>query len=290
MANKKQYPDDGGLKEPVRDFRDGFSGFEMIRDHFGQKKQGKFDTLVYIGRFQPLHNAHINIIKQAAELANQVIVIVGSANQPRTHKNPFTFDERADLIFDALDNIKLEIPSLAIAGNIDTIYDDTAWVIRVQEIVASYTKEGDRIGIIGHTKDDETSEYLQKFKQWELIDVPHEEVLHATTIRDFYFSKEFNLKYLQGVVPETVLQFLAKFHQTEHYRDIVEEKQHIDLVWEKKKVYEYPIMAVTVDTVMEHAGHILLIKRRAIPGKGLWALPLIRLRSKALFVNCAKRR
>lgn len=32
---KHKYPDDGGLKEPVRDFRDGFDGFAMIREHFG---------------------------------------------------------------------------------------------------------------------------------------------------------------------------------------------------------------------------------------------------------------
>jgi hypothetical protein len=32
---KHKYPDDGGLKEPVRDFKEGFDGFAMIREHFG---------------------------------------------------------------------------------------------------------------------------------------------------------------------------------------------------------------------------------------------------------------
>jgi hypothetical protein len=31
------YPPDGGLKEPVRDFRDAFSGWDMIRQHFANK-------------------------------------------------------------------------------------------------------------------------------------------------------------------------------------------------------------------------------------------------------------
>lgn len=31
---KRHYPDDGGLKEPVREFGEGFSAFAMIRDHF----------------------------------------------------------------------------------------------------------------------------------------------------------------------------------------------------------------------------------------------------------------
>lgn len=32
---KPKYPDDGGLKEPVRSFDEAFDGFKMIREHFG---------------------------------------------------------------------------------------------------------------------------------------------------------------------------------------------------------------------------------------------------------------
>jgi bifunctional NMN adenylyltransferase/nudix hydrolase len=35
----------------------------------------------------------------------------------------------------------------------------------------------------------------------------------------------------------------------------------------------YPPTFVTVDAVVVHSGHILLVKRGAEPGKGLWALP-----------------
>jgi hypothetical protein len=36
MSHK--YPDDGGLKEPVRDFNEGFDGFAMIRKHFTMQR------------------------------------------------------------------------------------------------------------------------------------------------------------------------------------------------------------------------------------------------------------
>lgn len=52
---------------------------------------------VIIGRFQPLHKAHINMIKYAQENYDNVLILVGT----RTHqslKNPFTFDESATLI------------------------------------------------------------------------------------------------------------------------------------------------------------------------------------------------
>ncbi|MGH1560632.1 nicotinamide phosphoribosyltransferase domain-containing protein [Caulobacter segnis] len=38
-------------------------------------------------------------------------------------------------------------------------------------------------------------------------------------------------------------------------------------------VAPYPPTFVTADTVLVHSGHVLLVRRRAEPGKGLWALP-----------------
>lgn len=32
------WPDDGGLKEPVREFSESFNPWDMIREHFGVKK------------------------------------------------------------------------------------------------------------------------------------------------------------------------------------------------------------------------------------------------------------
>ena len=38
----------------------------------------KYDTLVLIGRFQPLHNAHLEIIKRATALTDQLVIITSS--------------------------------------------------------------------------------------------------------------------------------------------------------------------------------------------------------------------
>jgi bifunctional NMN adenylyltransferase/nudix hydrolase len=35
----------------------------------------------------------------------------------------------------------------------------------------------------------------------------------------------------------------------------------------------YPVTFVTVDAVVVHSGHLLLVRRRSEPGRGLWALP-----------------
>lgn len=234
----------------------------------------EFDALIYIGRFQPLHNAHLNILKIAAEKAYRVIVIVGSVNQPRTFKNPFTFAERKRMILYSFAKLDRDTRcDLVIAPNIDTIYDDAAWVMRVQNIVTQFTNDTDRVGIIGFKKDPETARYLKMFPQWELLDVKHEDVLSATNIRDLYFSPDFSLKYLESVVPKTTFDWLEEFQEYEEYAQIIAEKQFAEAYRKRKEVYEYPIIAVTVDAVVVQSGHILLIKRRSIPGKGLWALP-----------------
>jgi len=229
----------------------------------------KYDTLVLIGRFQPFHNAHLEIIKRATALCDKLVVVVGSANQPRTYKNPFTFDERRAMIKAATAGLSLQIN---VEPNIDTIYNDQAWAVRVQQAVAKYTQAGDRVGIIGHKKDD-SSFYLDMFPQWGYEDVELIEFLSAVNIRDLFFKEDMNFNFLKGVVPESTMGFLEDFAAKEDWQQIIRERKFIA---EHNKQYaglRYPPIFSTADAVVICSGHVLMIKRRAEPGKGLWALP-----------------
>lgn len=236
----------------------------------------EFKLAVYIGRFQPLHNAHLKTIAEASKIADTVLVIVGSANQPRTHKNPFTYNERERMILYAVADMLKEEQSnrirIRVEPNIDTIYDDNAWISRVQSIVAKHCEDNDKIVLIGHAKDYETSRYLNMFPQWDRYNIPHTDILDATKIREMYFNPNMHRGFIAGVVPPAVMEFLEEFDM-DTYESIVQEKEFIDKYIKKKEVYEYPIVGVTCDAVVLQAGHVLLIKRRSIPGKGLWALP-----------------
>lgn len=229
----------------------------------------KYDAIVFNGRFQPLHNAHVEIIQKAAELAEKVIVVVGSTNQPRTFKNPFSFEEREYLIQNIFMGLETE---LIIEPNYDTIYNDNAWVLRVQNIVAQHTTEDSKVAIIGHKKD-ETSFYLDMFPQWELVEVDLIEELSASQIRELYFKKDFNPNFIRGVVPETVLQYLENFANTEEYQQILREIEFVEKYKSQYAGFPYPPTFVTADAVVVQSGHILMIRRRAEPGKGLLALP-----------------
>ena len=229
----------------------------------------KYDTLVLIGRFQPLHNAHLEIIKRATALTDQLVIITGSGKQPRTYKNPFTSHERERMIKAATHGLSMRI---YVEENIDTIYNDQAWAVRVQGIVSKYRTLGGKVGIIGHKKDD-SSFYLDMFPQWGYEDVELIEFLSAVNIRDLYFKRDVNMKFIQGVVPETTFDFLMSFKDTPEYEQVIRERE---FVLNYKKQYAslpYPPIFSTADAVVICSGHVLMIKRRAEPGKGLWAMP-----------------
>jgi bifunctional NMN adenylyltransferase/nudix hydrolase len=81
------------------------------------------------------------------------------------------------------------------------------------------------------------------------------------------------MKFIKGVVPETVFDFLDEFRHHEEYEQIIREREFIA---EHNKQYaslKYPPIFSTADAVVIQSGHILMIRRRAEPGRGLWALP-----------------
>ena len=229
----------------------------------------KYDTLVLIGRFQPFHNAHLEIIKRATALCDQLVVVTGSANQPRTYKNPFTSEERAVMIRYATMGLSIRI---AIEANPDTIYNDQAWAVRVQALVARHTNPGDKIAVIGHKKD-ESSFYLDMFPQWGFENVEQIEPLSAVNIRDLYFKRDVNMNFIKAVVPQTTFDFLQSFNTRPEYEQIIREREFVANYKKQYASLPYPPIFSTADAVVICSGHVLMIKRRAEPGKGLWALP-----------------
>ncbi len=234
----------------------------------------QYDALVLIGRFQPFHNAHLEIVRRATALTDKLIVVAGSANQPRTYKNPFTVREREQMIKYATGGMSI---SVSVHGNPDTIYNDQAWAVRVQKIVsdAVYLNKGPgeyKIGIIGHKKD-ESSFYLDMFPQWDFVNVEQIEPLSAVNIRDLFFKRDVNMNFIKAVVPSTTYEFLASFTTRPEYEQIIREREFVETYKKQYASLPYPPIFSTADAVVIQSGHVLMIRRRAEPGKGLWALP-----------------
>ena len=66
---------------------------------------------LFIGRFQPFHKGHLNAIK-IAEKNFKVIIGIGSSEEKNTIKNPFSFEERKEMISKILSNEIIRIPDM----------------------------------------------------------------------------------------------------------------------------------------------------------------------------------
>ncbi len=65
-------------------------------------REGYADHSLVIGRFQPLHKGHMEVLKQCAAESEHLIVAIGSAQCSHDPGNPFTAGERYKMISDSL--------------------------------------------------------------------------------------------------------------------------------------------------------------------------------------------
>jgi nicotinamide-nucleotide adenylyltransferase len=56
-----------------------------------------------VGRFQPFHKGHLAAIREALSKCDELIVVIGSAEDSHTERNPFTAGERVQMILSALE-------------------------------------------------------------------------------------------------------------------------------------------------------------------------------------------
>lgn len=232
-----------------------------------------FDLLVYIGRFQPFHNSHAAIVQAALRKARQVLVLVGSANCARSPRNPFTAREREVMIRESFPDAG---ERLHIAPIPDHPYMEDLWLRAIQDAVGQVAgRDGKaKIGLIGHFKD-ESSYYLRMFPQWTLVEMPNIEGRSSSELRELMFQPngDGTRMVLASALPRAVMDFTTEFQRLPQFARLVEEQAFIHKYRQQYAAYPYPPTFVTVDAVVIHSGHVLLVERKAMPGRGLLALP-----------------
>ena len=55
-----------------------------------------------VGRFQPFHKGHLAAIREALGQCDDLIVVIGSAEDSHTERNPFTAGERYEMLISSL--------------------------------------------------------------------------------------------------------------------------------------------------------------------------------------------
>lgn len=226
---------------------------------------------VLIGRFEPYHNGHKKLIDFALQHTEELIVILGSCNTACSIKNPWSAQERQEMILACHEQDGERITFIEAS---DYTYNDTRWVTSIQQQVDEVTDGSDDIALFGENKD-RTTFYLKMFPQWDHISIGDGRIqdLDATKIRHLYFTSGVVELRRAQLLPECVLARLDLDLYNEKYTSLKNEYEFVQRYKQEWSKAPYAPTFVTVDTVVIQSGHVLLVKRKGYPGKGLWALP-----------------
>jgi len=90
----------------------------------------------FIGRFQPYHYGHHEVIKNIIEKVDELIIGIGSAQESHELENPFTAGERILMISAALDELNIKKKVYIIP--LEDIYRNSLWVSHVCSMVPPF--------------------------------------------------------------------------------------------------------------------------------------------------------
>jgi len=92
-----------------------------------------------VGRMQPVHEGHIEVIKRILEDVDEVIIGIGSAQLSHTVKDPFTAGERVMMLTKALTEYNISASKYYIIP-IQDVVCNSVWVAHVKMITPPFNK------------------------------------------------------------------------------------------------------------------------------------------------------
>ncbi len=165
---------------------------------------------VYAGRFQPIHWGHVNVIKWGLEKVDELVIVVGTAQESHTVVNPFTAGERIVMIKLALKEVGIDLSRVYIIP-VPDILMNSVWV----HYLAMYTPKF-KYGIARNPL------VIRLFKEagYEvLIPPPYDRVKYSSTrIRKLMLTNDPSWREL---LPNSVVEFIEEIKGVERLKYVV---------------------------------------------------------------------
>ena len=162
---------------------------------------------LYVGRFQPFHLGHLEIIKKILKEYSELIILVGSAQYSHTLENPFTAGERIQMITEALEEEGISERVYIIP--IDDIHRHAIWVYYVQSLTPPFDRvfsnEPVTIRLFEEAGYSVTETELQNREEWS-----------GTAIRRMMLNGE----QWEECVPKSVATIIKKIDGEARIRDL----------------------------------------------------------------------
>jgi len=157
-----------------------------------------------IGRFQPFHLGHLEAISFGLSQVENLWIGIGSSNKSNEMKNPFTADERKEMILASIDEKTAKQIKICYIPDVN---DHNNWTLQIDSIVPSYN--------VVFSNDEFTQSLFQK-RGIKVIPVPlkQRESFSGTNIR----SKIANGQDLKDLVPKGARNVLLKINAKDRLR------------------------------------------------------------------------
>lgn len=254
-----------------------------------------------IGRMNLPHKGHKHLITTALNKSDYVVVVLGSAHQARTPKNPFKAEEREAMIR-AMFSPELNSRLLFTAVR-DYKYSNNDWIAAVRGAVSKTVKahvSGNyEVTLFSYVKD-KTTHYVKWFPEWKGGRVEpfffDGKLVNATDIRDHLYNNlsvwarpgdnidRFRGQIVPWMVDDRTIVEIQKVCYEHHdaFKRLVEWYNH-----DKNYIKDWgPGPHITGDPVVFCNARVLLIRRASRRGYGLLALPGGHLDQGERIVDC----
>ena len=161
---------------------------------------------IVLGRFQPFHKGHEYLVNSAVELAgdNEVMIAIGSASKGWESNNPWTLDERTEMVKSWL----IEQNKSATIVGINDINDPPNWV--------NHASESHGEGILV-TSDEATKKlYEESDFTVEFVDLSNRENYEGWRVRQTLlmlstvYDDEAVKEVLSATIPQSVIDWLVE--------------------------------------------------------------------------------
>jgi nicotinamide-nucleotide adenylyltransferase len=157
-----------------------------------------FNRGVFIGRFQPFHKGHLEVVKIILEGINELVLIVGSSQYSHMLDNPFTAGERITMIRKTIEEEKIQLPAIWVVP-VPDVHQHALWVSQI----VSYSPKFD----VAYTNEPLTHRlFIEAGVRVKPIPLIKRKVYSATEIRRRMIEEE----NWEELVPSSVADFIKE--------------------------------------------------------------------------------
>lgn len=170
--------------------------------------QSVYHRGLFIGRFQPFHDGHLEVVRQLAAKHDELVLGIGSANVSHTPTNPFTGGERVEMISGALR--EADVKNVVVVP-IPDVGRNSVWVSHVVSLVPRFH--------VVYTNNPLPSRLFREAR-YEVSPIPfHErERYQGTSIRDAIARNERGWRHL---LPAAVTRVIFEVDGPDRIRELL---------------------------------------------------------------------